>query len=777
MPNFSDAFLDEIRAALPVSELVGKYLTLKKEGVEYVALSPFNQEKTPSFKVNDKKGFWKCFSSGKAGDVFKFLTEAQGRSFPEAVEECARLAGIPLPDGKGSPGKAGGGAGGKQKAAGGSSDRRVKRSVVAGYDYTDAHGRLIYQVVRFEPKGFAQRRPYDGEAGCWVWGLDDGEYMRKGPGKDWQRFDADKFEEWKFTEKKKIGGAVEHSLYNLPALLDAIDGGETVYLPEGEKDCGTFEAWDLIASTNSGGAKYWNEKHAATFTGADVVIPVDNDGPGRERGHMIAASLKGKAKRTRILDIAQHWTACPDKGDLTDWRAAGGTREALLEIVAKLPDWKPEPPVSSFGAVRFIDLDLPAREHEWLIKGILPRGGVGMVLGKWQSGKSFFAVDMSVAISDPDAEPYMGRKTVHGLVIYQAGEAGLGMKLRLRAARSYRGIAPDKNIPFVLMPQPLNMYASEDPVNKFIAECKQWSAYYEMPVEMAVIDTFSAATPGANENSSEHVSMILDRGNRIARELGGMCLWVHHLNAAGEKARGHSSLMGNVDTVIEISETENIDRESVEGREITRTIRHATVIKQKEAERGFHWPFVLKQVREGVDADGDPRTTCIVAPPHEAIEPPKDKSVPSSRGAIALTDERANLFRALLEAIDRAGVPPPVGLSAPPSVRLVVEWGKFRYAYRKRVAPDDENAKKAADTIKSRLRRFQEWGLAAGIIRVETMPVEGGDVAYVWPTGKPVFGRQFSWPKKKEPEAAPVDTVTGQDIVDLDGDKPGKGWF
>src|SRR5262245_44153995 len=90
-------FLDELRARLPVSEVVGRRVTLKKAGREWKGLSPFNKEKTPSFTVNDQKGFYHDFSSGKHGDIFTFVMETEGVSFPEAVERIASLAGVPMP--------------------------------------------------------------------------------------------------------------------------------------------------------------------------------------------------------------------------------------------------------------------------------------------------------------------------------------------------------------------------------------------------------------------------------------------------------------------------------------------------------------------------------------------------------------------------------------------------------------------------------------------------------------------------------------------------------
>ena len=95
--KFTPAFLDEIRARLPVSEVVGKRVKLQKQGREWAGLSPFTAEKTPSFFVNDQKGFYHDFSSGKHGDMFDFLMETEGLSFPEAVERLAGMAGLPMP--------------------------------------------------------------------------------------------------------------------------------------------------------------------------------------------------------------------------------------------------------------------------------------------------------------------------------------------------------------------------------------------------------------------------------------------------------------------------------------------------------------------------------------------------------------------------------------------------------------------------------------------------------------------------------------------------------
>jgi DNA primase catalytic core len=95
--RFSPALLDEIRARLSVSQVVGRKVALKRKGREFGGLSPFKTEKSPSFFVNDQKGFYHCFASGEHGDIFKFLMTTEGLSFSEAVEQLAAEAGVPLP--------------------------------------------------------------------------------------------------------------------------------------------------------------------------------------------------------------------------------------------------------------------------------------------------------------------------------------------------------------------------------------------------------------------------------------------------------------------------------------------------------------------------------------------------------------------------------------------------------------------------------------------------------------------------------------------------------
>ncbi len=96
--RYPPELLDEIRDRLPVSRIVERRVKLRRAGREYQGLSPFKTERTPSFTVNDHKGFYHCFASGEHGDIFTFVMKTEGLTFPEAVDRLAAEAGVVLPE-------------------------------------------------------------------------------------------------------------------------------------------------------------------------------------------------------------------------------------------------------------------------------------------------------------------------------------------------------------------------------------------------------------------------------------------------------------------------------------------------------------------------------------------------------------------------------------------------------------------------------------------------------------------------------------------------------
>jgi len=180
--------------------------------------------------------------------------------------------------------------------------RENDSGLAATYDYRDEEGELLFQVVRKVPKGFLQRRPRGG--GAWTWNLN----------------------------------GTRRVLYRLPELLAAA-AAEPVFITEGEKDADRIADCGLIATTNPGGAGKWRPEYAECLRDRSVVILPDKDEAGRLHAGRVAEGLSGVAAEVRVLELP----GLPDKGDVSDWVAAGGSPEALRELIGKTPPWRAPP--------------------------------------------------------------------------------------------------------------------------------------------------------------------------------------------------------------------------------------------------------------------------------------------------------------------------------------------------------------------------------------------------------------------------------------------------
>lgn len=756
MPRIAEKFLDDLRACLKVSEVVGKRMKLRKAGKDWVAVDD------QSFTVSDVKGFYHDFGkSGQRGDIFSFQMWQTGCSFEEAVEDLAKMAGMPMPHSASSGAHrpravAGNGADRPSEDdhpnAPGNQDNQQRRrkgggTVTAVYDYTDGDGTLLYQVCRIEDvnasgkpiKTFMQRRPAPNGLTGWVWGLSSGDFIQGKRG-DWFIATEERLNQWNGAAVATFHDGVAHSLYRLPELLDERAQGHdarTVFVTEGEKDSDTLTEWGVLGTTNSGGASNWSKHHAEMFRGMDVVVLLDNDPAGRSRGHMIGASLRGIARRTRVLDWRLHWLNCPEKADVTDWRNhAAGNAEKLFAIVDKLPEWTPQRPDSEFRAVTFNEIEKPSREFEWLIKKILTRGETSLWFGAPGCGKSFLLTDAAMSISR--GEQWLGFKTRRGLVVYQAGEGGLGLKQRLRAYRKTYDIDAHANLPFVLLPSPINLFAGDADTDKLIKEINAWSAFYDIPLELVAIDTFSAASAGADENASKDVGPVLARCRRIAMETGAHVALVHHTPKGGGSPRGWSGFTGNVENVIEVIRTDQTDSEHGADRTTVRDIREFVVRKQKDGEDGFGRKFILKQVILGRDAEDDLITSCVVQPLQGAQQQQSTGPVQIPRGYVDLPPNSRSLMRALGEALKQRGRKPAAGTKAPEGV-LCVTVGDWQEVRRETLwagnDQDDPDGKKLRQRIKKQIERTYEGGMWT-----DKQNLIGKDGEWVWRTERKVYG-------------------------------------
>ena len=278
-------------------DFYSQFVSLKMAGGEFRGPCPLHQGQRDSFAVNPDTGLWHCHSECAAGGtVFDFLMQKDGLDFPEALAAIAGWIGasapVPRASGRLAP----------------------PRRIAAAYDYTDEEGRLLFQAVRYDPKGFSQRRPAGN--GTWTYSLN----------------------------------GVRRVLYRLPEVIAAIAAGKPVYVCEGEKDADALAALGLCATTAPMGAKKWDKAYTEALCGAGVVILPDNDKDGREHARLVAEALHGRAKRVRVVELP----GLPEKGDVSDWRSAGGTKAALLNRVKSAPDWMPTSGKEAHGADAFV---------------------------------------------------------------------------------------------------------------------------------------------------------------------------------------------------------------------------------------------------------------------------------------------------------------------------------------------------------------------------------------------------------------------------------------
>lgn len=282
----------------PVQALLGCLTGIKRAGeARWQAFCPFHENPPnghkPSLSIargKDGRALVHCQGGCTLSDVLGAIGWREADLFPRRGT-LSRPAPIN---------------GGKRKA-------RSKGWLKATYDYVDAEGRLLYQVLRYEPKDFRQRRP-DGNGG-WIW---------------------------------KLNGT-PRVLYRLPELL-AADENDWVFVCEGEKDADNLVAIGLTATTNPGGARKWSRlDDDSVLHGRRVAIPADKDPRGGEHATDVASRQYGKAAVVKIIDLPDGEVEGRPIKDVTDWLDAHDSKEpvdlaeALIAMAEAAPTWTPPP--------------------------------------------------------------------------------------------------------------------------------------------------------------------------------------------------------------------------------------------------------------------------------------------------------------------------------------------------------------------------------------------------------------------------------------------------
>jgi len=284
-----------------------------------------------------------------------------------------------------------------------------KRNIVAVYDYKNLMGKVIHQTVRFEPKGFSQRRPDSTALGGYTWNL-------KG---------------------------ITPILYNLSAVVSAIKEKQSIFIVEGEKDCDTLGSLGYTATTCPLGAGKWKDKYSDTLKNAYVYIIPDNDASGKNHSELVAKSLAGKASDIKIIDISN---VVPDKGDISDFVNSGGDINKLLTGAA---EFKPSTTEHNLSTHKDTDIsgrlvcmaDIKEREIEWLWHPYIAYRKITILRGDPGNGKTTVSLEIASIMSNGWAFPSKSGElepTTAGNVLFLTAEDDLEdtIKPRLRKAKA-----------------------------------------------------------------------------------------------------------------------------------------------------------------------------------------------------------------------------------------------------------------------------------------------------------------------------------------------------
>jgi hypothetical protein len=289
--------------------------------------------------------------------------------------------------------------------------------------------------------------------------------------------------------------------------------------------------------------------------------------------------------------VAPEWEPFPPSEAYADvapgsaWepKARPATANCNTEVQAK-----------AFAVLWFASLADAVHQRQ-LVTGLLLSGSLFVVFGESNSGKTFFMLDLALAIAA--GIPWRGRKVQQGLVVYVAGEGAASVRNRVAAYRQAHPEIP-ADTPFVIIPAAVSFLSLLDAA-KLIATIRAAELECGHQVVLIVVDTLARSMAGGDENSAEDMGRLVANADYVRAETGAALGFVHHSGKdAGKGARGHSSLRAAIDTEI-----------SVEGQSGTRT---ASVTKQRDLPGDGRFAFELLPVVIGQGEEGESVTSCTV---------------------------------------------------------------------------------------------------------------------------------------------------------------------
>ena len=405
--------------------------------------------------------------------------------------------------------------------------------------------------------------------------------------------------------------------YRLADVLEAKRQAKPVFIAEGEKAADALASIGVFTSTSHTGAGSWPAANSTWFADMHIVLVPDNDAPGYRYASLVASALLPIAKSIRLLALPVGHTE-----DAFEWVAAGGDKVQLMALCKGLQplldasDIVYLPPAAE-DAEPAIDLSLDAESFEpepalelvpeeskiriepwdtiqdepveWLIQDVLPRRGFSALFGPPGSFKSFVALDIAHSVATGTA--WMGKEvSTPGAVLYICGEGHGGVGARIRACRLHHRTAPGAKV-YVIRHQ-LNLRSSKEDIQQLHLAITNLVQREEIRFELVIVDTLARAFGGGNENDSSDMGAFISSLSKIQRLLDCALMIVHHVGKDITKGlRGHSSLLGALDTELELQRLDAALQDNQYAGS-----GNITITKQKDGSDGAKYGFRMVKV-------------------------------------------------------------------------------------------------------------------------------------------------------------------------------------
>ena len=504
--------------------------------------------------------------------------------------------------------------------------------------------------------------------------------------------------------------------YRLPELINAREAGRAIYLVEGEKAADALVSIGAIATTSHAGAGHWPEDITQYFAGAVVIVVPDCDAPGWKYAKRVVEALLPVAKAIRVLDFN-----LPELGDdAYEWVADGGDRARLAELAKALPvitdidqvvtpewivprettevtvdhdnfdrthpiDYLIEPDLGTnipiLGPWQLLNIeswdDIEDEPVEWLIDNVLPKKAFCALYGPPGSYKSFVALDIAEAVATGRA--WMGREVqAAGAVLYICGEGFGGIGARIKACKMHNRTQAGAEI--YVIRAAINLRSSAEDFDLLVASIKDLMEKTGVQFELVQIDTLARAFGGGNENNSEDMGAFIHNAGRIQRMLNCAMMVLHHSGKDATKGlRGHSSLLGAVDTQLELMKIDATPNPSgpIAGSGIL------TISKQKDGQDGVRIGFEMVKVEIQASQLGisDAQISLAVRASDEAIQQEmQQQAVQREAKPSKLHGNQLAAFESIQIALEANGHMTNIGKERHKTVML----GEWREAFVKR---------------------------------------------------------------------------------------------